>query len=48
MVHIIRQQVTYEALINIRPRQHNRAMEIQDPTIRERVTYITQQLLGGV
>lgn len=40
------QQVTYESLINIRPRQNNRAMEILDPEIRERVTQITYQLLG--
>lgn len=42
------QQVTYEALINIRPCQNNRSMEILDPTVRERVTQITQQLLEGV
>jgi len=42
------QQVTYEALINIRPRQNNRSMDILDPTVRERVTQITQQLLEGV
>ena len=41
------QQVTYEALINIRPRQNNRAMEILDPEIRERVAQITYRLLGG-
>lgn len=40
------QQVTYEALINIRPRQNNRAMEILDPEIRERVAQITYRLLG--
>jgi hypothetical protein len=42
------QEVTYEALINIRPRQNNRSMEILDPTIRERVAQIAQQWLGGV
>jgi hypothetical protein len=42
------QEVTYEALINIRPRQNNRSMEILDPTIRERVRDIAQQLLGGL
>ncbi len=42
------QEVTFEALINIRPRQNNRSMEILDPAIRERVTQISQQLLGGV
>lgn len=42
------QEVTYEALINIRPRQNNRSMLILDPDIREKVAQITQQLLGGV
>ena len=41
------QQVTLESLINIRPRQNNPSMEILDPAIRERVTEMTQQLLGG-
>ena len=41
------QQVTFESLINIRPRQNNRALEIVDPTIREDVAQITRQLLGG-
>ncbi|MBN1878391.1 MAG: hypothetical protein JXA33_29505 [Anaerolineae bacterium] len=39
------QQVTFESLINIRPRQNNRSMEILDPEIRERVTHITTRLL---
>jgi hypothetical protein len=41
------QHVTYEALINIRPRQ-NRSMEILDASIRDRVADIVQRLLGGV
>ena len=40
------QEVTFEALINIRPRQNNRSMDIADPTIRKRVAQITQRLLG--
>lgn len=40
------QQVTFESLINIRPRQNNRSMEILDPTIREKVAQITHKLLG--
>ena len=40
------QQVTFESLINIRPRQNNPSMEILDAVIRGRVTEITQQLLG--
>lgn len=42
------QEVGYESLINIRPRQNNRSMEIQDPAIRERVAEIVQNLLGGL
>ena len=42
----ISQQVTFESLINIRPRQNNRSMEILDPEIRERVAQITTRLLG--
>lgn len=41
------QEVTYEALINIRPWQNNRSMEIDDPAIRERVRQIAHRLLGG-
>ena len=40
------QQVTFESLINIRPRQNNRSLEIMNPAIRERVAQIVQQLLG--
>jgi hypothetical protein len=42
------QEVGYESLINIRPRQNNRSMEIQDSAIRERVADIVQNLLGGL
>jgi hypothetical protein len=38
--------VTYEALINIRPRQNNPAMEIQDLSIRESIGEIAMNLLG--
>jgi len=41
----ITQEVTFEALINIRPRQNNRSMELLDPDLRERVTRITRELL---
>ena len=36
----------YTSLINIRPADGNRSMEIQDPLIRERVREITSALLG--
>jgi hypothetical protein len=42
------QQVTFESLINIRPRQNNRSLEILDPNIREKVAKISRKLLGGV
>ncbi len=42
------QHIRYEALINIRPRQNNPAMEILDPSIRDRIAEIVQRLLGGV
>lgn len=42
------QQITFEALINIRPRQNNPSLEILDPEIRQRVAEIVEQLLGGV
>ena len=42
------QQVTFESLINIRPRQGNRSLDIQDPEIRSRVAQITLDLLGTV
>nr|HID12694.1 hypothetical protein [Anaerolineae bacterium] len=42
------QQVTFEALINIRPRQGNSSILILDATIRARVEEIVRRLLGGV
>ncbi|MBI3737980.1 MAG: hypothetical protein HY258_02920 [Chloroflexi bacterium] len=42
------QQVTFESLINIRPRQSNTSMEILDPLIRKKVAEITLRLLGGI
>lgn len=42
------QFVTFESLINIRPRQNNPSLEILDPAIKQRVTEIVKPLLGGV
>jgi (p)ppGpp synthase/HD superfamily hydrolase len=42
------QEVTYEALINIRPRQNNRSMVIADLKIREQVAQIAHKILGNV
>ena len=38
-------QVTFESLINIRPRQNNRSLELLDHALRERVSQITRHLL---
>jgi hypothetical protein len=38
--------IEYTALINIRPAQDNRSMEIRDPAIRERVRELTFALVG--
>jgi hypothetical protein len=42
------QQVTFESLINIRPRQDNPALEVLDPDRRRQIARIVQELLGGV
>lgn len=42
------QQIQFEALINIRPRQNNPAMGILDRSIRDRIRDIVHGLLGGV
>ena len=38
-------QISFESLINIRPRQNNRSLDILDPGIRERVEQIARRLL---
>jgi len=42
------QQILYEALINIRPKQNNPSMKILDPFLRNRIAEIVQNILGGV
>ena len=42
------QEVTYEALINLRPGQGNFSMEIGEDAVRTRVSGIARRLLGGV
>jgi hypothetical protein len=39
--------VGFGALINIRPQQGNRGMEIEDPKLRERIERIVRSLLEG-
>ena len=38
--------IEFTSLINIRPSQGNRSMEVEDPRIRERVREITSRLIG--
>ncbi len=42
------QEVQFEALINIRPRQNNRSMTIQDPEIRKLVEATVRWIFEGV
>jgi hypothetical protein len=42
------QQIRYEALINIRPRQNNPSMTILDQSICHRVAEVVRNVLGGV
>lgn len=39
-------EIIFESIINIRPSQNNRTMIVQSPIIRERITTITERLLG--
>jgi hypothetical protein len=41
------QEVGFEALINIRPRQRNYGMEIQDSDLREQTETIVRRLMEG-
>jgi hypothetical protein len=41
------QQVTFEALINIRPRQDNPSMDILAANTRDEVERVIRELLGG-
>lgn len=42
------QRIEFEALINIRPRQNNRSIVIQDEELRSKIEKVTRALLGGV
>jgi hypothetical protein len=39
--------IEFTSLINIRPSQGNRSMEIEDQEIRDRVRELTHRLIGG-
>jgi hypothetical protein len=40
------QRIEFSAIINIRPRDGNRGMEIRDPALRERIERVVRRLLG--
>jgi len=40
------QEVRYESLINIRPLEGKRTMELKDETLREQIREVVVQLLG--
>jgi uncharacterized protein DUF5674 len=40
-------EVTFEALLNIRPRQNNRNMVIRDPELRARIEWIVRTIFEG-
>ena len=42
-----RRTVTFGALINIRPRQNNRSMEVQDAALRARIDQVVRTVFGG-
>ena len=42
------QTIEFEALLNIRPNQHNLSMAIQDAAIKSKVESIVRNLLEGV
>jgi len=41
------QVIEYASLINIRPAQGNRSLEVSDPDLRGRIARIVMDLLGG-
>jgi len=41
----LERQVGFESLINIRPKQQNRSLEVQDPALRARIETIVRRLL---
>jgi hypothetical protein len=41
-------EVKYDSLINIRPQQGNRSIELQDPILRQRIYQIVTGLFQGV
>lgn len=39
-------EISFESIINIRPSQNNRTMIVKSPILQEKITTITERLLG--
>lgn len=46
-LNLTTEQIEYDSIINIRPRQGNRSMLIEDVNLRLRVAQIVNELMGG-
>jgi len=44
----VEEKIEFESLINIRPRDGNRGILIQNIEIQQKVDAVTRQLLGGI
>ncbi|CAN5450961.1 hypothetical protein BH20ACI1_BH20ACI1_18270 [soil metagenome] len=42
------QEVTFESLINIRPRQNNFSMEVEDESLREQIEKVVREIFEDV
>jgi hypothetical protein len=42
------QEVTFESLINIRPRQYNFSMEIENEKLRKKIAEVIREIFEGV
>jgi hypothetical protein len=43
-----KQMLDYESIVNLRPRDNNRSMEVQNPAVREEIKTIVLNFLGDV
>jgi hypothetical protein len=41
------QEVTFDSFINLRPRQGNRSMELEDQTLRDQVEAIVREIFAS-
>lgn len=43
--HLGEKRIEFTSMINIRPRQSNRSMEVKDPVLRDKISLIVSKLL---